>query len=144
MDVDLLPPPSEETLPTVRERRMHAIGAERFARESGRVVVSQNDGTKAVVPRRLFVEATALAIDGKLSEIANGIGTSPKPANPTHFVYVADEHGVEIRTVLVDTPEKVAAALVANPTGIVIPNTAENAKMILDARWLDFINGRGD
>lgn len=138
---ELLPPPGEGTVPTVGEKAIESAGgAEKVAKDTGRVVVPQADGAKLIVPPERAAEAQAKAAEGKAAEVVNGEGTSPKPAKPTEMVTARDEAGNEVRTVLTDTPEKTAAAVAANPGAEVKAATPENVAGVLKGRetpsWL--------
>jgi len=127
--VTLLPRESEGTVPFPEETRIRAQGgAAAEAGRTGRVVVTQADGLEAIVPPERAAEAQRLANEGKLAEIANGAGTSPKPAVPTAIVRAPG------RDVLVDTPEKREAAVAANPGATVEPATPENMQRALAER----------
>lgn len=135
---ELLPPKSEGTVPMPRERAIEqAGGAEAEAARTGRVVVEQADGSKAIVPPDRVAEAQALAAEGRLAEIVNGEGNGQKPAAPTEVVRVKDAEGQPVRDVLTDTPEKTKAAVEAQPEGAdvtVEPATRETLGRALEER----------
>lgn len=135
---ELLPPKSEGTVPMPRERAIEkAGGAEAEAARTGRVVVEQADGSKAIVPPDRVAEAQALAAEGRLAEIVNGEGNGQKPAAPTEVVRVKDAEGQPVRDVLTDTPEKTKAAVEAQPEGAdvtVEPATPETLGRALEER----------
>lgn len=74
---------------------------------------------------------------GRLPEIVNGSGTTPRPAQPTEMVRVTAPDGAEVRTVLTDSPEKTRSAIAAQPRGLkvdVVPVTPETVQASLTAR----------
>lgn len=136
---DLVPPPGEGTVPTAGERAIAEQGGpEAVAAATGREVVSEPSGAKAIVPPEGVPAAQAKAAEGKLAEVVNGEGTAPKPAAPTHVVIGRDATGAEVRSVLVDTPEKLASAQKAlTDAGLTVevkPATAENLNAVLEQR----------
>jgi hypothetical protein len=138
-EIDLIPPLDEGTVPTARERVIEAQGGPRaVAAATGRELVEQKDGTLAIVPPERVAEAQALAEQGKLAEIVNGEGTSPKPAAPSEVVVGRDAQGAEVRSVLVENEAQRASAQKAlTDAGLTVetkPATTENLNAVLEAR----------
>lgn len=143
-DVLLIPPASEGTVPTPSEQFAieHAealvdLGLV-IARDTGK---SDEDASYLLFNPDVFDPGTVerFAMQGRLAEFVNGLGNNQKPENPTHMVSVKSAAtGDPIRDVLVDSPEKAAAAIQRNDspkrTVELNPVTPDNLNNTLLAR----------
>lgn len=121
----LIPPAGEGTVPTVGEQALAGQDIPALARGLKLALFTGEDGTRVLYRAKTVPRATLTALDkeGRLAEIVNGPGTSPKPAAPTTAVTARIPEGTEIRTVLTNTPETTASAIKAQPAGTTIEVT---------------------
>lgn len=114
----LRPPRTEGTVPTRGEQAMAAVDLRAFARQHRLGYFRGQDGTEVLHDPRLPAETLqALDAAGRLADLVNGPGTSPKPPRPTALATVRDPEGTEVRSVLLDDPAKAAVVQAAQPAG---------------------------
>lgn len=116
----LVPPAVEGTMPTVGEQALAGQDLPAVARRLKLSLFTGEDGTKVFYRAKTVPRATLTALDkeGRLADIVNGPGTSPKPDAPTTAVTAKTPEGTEVRTILTDTPETTASAVTAQPEGM--------------------------
>lgn len=114
----LMPPHAEGTIPTAGEQALAGVNLQKLARQT-RMGYFKGKGGEVIFNPDMTKTSALKALDkqGKLADIVNGPGTSPKPQVPENAVIVKTPDGTEVRTILTDTPEKTAAAVQAQPAG---------------------------
>lgn len=136
-----LPNLEEGTIPTKGEAWFRKQTGDKVAEALGPDVriLQTKEGTVIFNPQLVTTEQLkTLEAEGRTTDIVNGNRTSPKPENPTTAVVARDPQGVEVRTVLTDSPEKTAEVVSYQQsqglTTEVIPVEGEKATAVLTER----------
>lgn len=114
----LKPPAAEGTIPTAGEQAIAGMDLLQFARSNDvGYYRSKRDGTEVVFRPGAVSTSILKQLDkaGRLADVVNGAGTSPKPANPTTAVTARTPRGTEVRTVRTATPQQTRSAVQAQP-----------------------------